>query len=319
MWLGASLVTLAALLVSWVLGGELAEFAKSGRGILEERDLRLALTLCALVGLIPASQQYMLGVTQANLRALEPLLGRGAESPELPRPSFWRCILPGILAMPAIAYAIDRDLSFYFQREYFSTTHAFQWAVGWFCTVNAALTTYLTFACSRAMAARVEAIPRIDLLDLKPLSPFARQGIQTLLVWLLTLSIISVYAADPGFLLPLIVMSILCLANSAIAAVMCNRTLHLRIQKTKRDELLLVNAALRGDVDARDGLLIAPPGEGASLSAADLLAYRRFVEESREWALDTTAWLRIALYLALPLGSWLGGALVERALEASLG
>ena len=84
------------------------------------------------------------------------------------------------------------------------------------------------------------------------------------------------------------------------------------------DELLRVNSALRGDIKARDELLLATPGEGEALSAGDLLAYRRFIEASREWALDTSAWRRTALYLALPLGSWLGGALVERALEASL-
>jgi hypothetical protein len=297
----------------------MAEFRESGSALLGDRDARLAVLLCVLVGFLPASQQYMLRFTQANVRALEPLLGRGAESLTLPRPSFWACILPGLLAIPAIGYAIDRDLSFYLQPAYFAQpSHVFQWTVGPFVAVNVALCTHLSLACASALARRADAIPRIDLLDLTALAPFARQSLQTLLVWLLALSILSVNAVDPGFLLPLLVLSVLCLGNSVLAAVHCNRAVHRRIQQTKRDELVRVNAALRGDRSALASLALGAPEEGGALSAADLLAYRRFVEESREWALDTSAWLRTALYLALPLGSWLGGAVVERALAASL-
>ena len=294
-------------------------FAESDRGLLYERDARLAVLLCVLVGLIPASQQYMVRFTRANLRALEPSLSRGTEVLELRRPGFWQCIVPGILMAPAIAYGIDRDLGFYLQADYLTTIHAFQWGVGFFCTINIALSTHLSLVCAGALAKRAEAIPRIDLLDLSSLAPFARQSLQTLLVWLLMLSIFSVNAADPaGFFLPIVAMSILCLGNAVLAALRCNRTVHFRIREAKRDEKQRVNAALRGDASALSGLSLGVRSEGAGVSASDLLAYRRFVEESREWAFDTSAWLRTAFYLAIPLGSWLGGALVERALEASL-
>jgi hypothetical protein len=261
----------------------------------------------------------MLRFTQANLRALEPLLGRSAQPLELPRPRFWVFILPGILAMPAIAYAIDRDFSLYIQPGYLAQpTHLFQWGVGFFATINTALSIHLTLECANALARRAELIPRIDLLDLGPLAPFARQSLQTLLVWLVMLSIFSVNAADTGFLLPLVVISSICLTSSAAAAVRCNRTVHRRIQEEKRDELGRVNAALRGDADAQAGLSLGARGEDGALSVADLLAYRRFIEQAREWAFDSSAWLRTALVLALPLGSWLGGAIVERALDASL-
>lgn len=320
-WVGAmvSLFTLAVLIAVSIASGELQTFVESSHGLLADRDARLAVSLCVLVGLFPAAQLYMVRFTQANLRALEPLLARGAEVLELPRPGFWQCILPGILLMPAIAYAVDRDVSMYFRADYLSgPIHLFQWGVGFFCTINVALSTHLTLACAGALAKRAEAIPRIDLLDLSALGPFARQSLQSLLVWLLTLSIFSVNATDPGFFLPILAMSIVCLGNSGIALLRCNRTIHLRIQRAKRDEMARVNAALRGDRSALSGLSLGVRSEAGGLSAADLLAYRRFVDESREWALDTSAWLRTALYLAIPLGSWLGGALVERALEASL-
>jgi hypothetical protein len=37
-----------------------------------------------------------------------------------------------------------------------------------------------------------------------------------------------------------------------------------------------------------------------------------------EWLLDTPMRARFFLYVAIPLGSWLGGALVERLLDTFL-
>jgi predicted MFS family arabinose efflux permease len=38
----------------------------------------------------------------------------------------------------------------------------------------------------------------------------------------------------------------------------------------------------------------------------------------REWPVDASTLTRFALYLAIPVGSWLGGALVERLVNALL-
>ena len=46
-----------------------------------------------------------------------------------------------------------------------------------------------------------------------------------------------------------------------------------------------------------------------------LLALEARIENVREWPLDLSTVVRFAFYLALPLGSWLGGALVERGLD----
>ncbi len=35
----------------------------------------------------------------------------------------------------------------------------------------------------------------------------------------------------------------------------------------------------------------------------------------REWPFDTSTFLRFALYLLIPMGSWFGGAVVERLLR----
>jgi hypothetical protein len=52
--------------------------------------------------------------------------------------------------------------------------------------------------------------------------------------------------------------------------------------------------------------------EDASL--ANLIAYRSLVNGVSEWPFDLSTLLRTGLIVALGVGSWLGGALVERLL-----
>jgi hypothetical protein len=64
-----------------------------------------------------------------------------------------------------------------------------------------------------------------------------------------------------------------------------------------------------------DELRRARDGAGGARPLGDLLTWRRFVESVPEWPFDAPTPGRFVLYLAIPLGSWLGGALVERALD----
>jgi hypothetical protein len=50
-----------------------------------------------------------------------------------------------------------------------------------------------------------------------------------------------------------------------------------------------------------------------------LLAWETRIEGLSEWPIDATAFRRIGLLLLLPLASWVGSALVERLVDASLG
>jgi hypothetical protein len=305
------------IVLAWTAGG-MREFVHSDRSLLHERDARLAVYLCLLVGFLPTAQYYMVRLTRANLAALDPLLRRSAQPPALPRPNLWIVTIPSVLVFPLIALSIDRDPFFYFQRFYWAEgTHWFQWAFGLFATTSTGRLGHLTITCARAVGGRADAIARIDLLDLAPFAPFARQSLQTILVWLLMLSLFAVNAVDPGFLLPVASMTVLCGGLAAAALALCNRGIHRRIREAKQQQIATVNAALRGDLDARERIAIA--GGTSELSVSDLFSYRRFLDDAREWAFDSSAWLRFALYLAIPLGSWLGAAVVERLLEASLG
>jgi hypothetical protein len=71
-------------------------------------------------------------------------------------------------------------------------------------------------------------------------------------------------------------------------------------------------------IDRDPSLFLQREYFGAGLGLSDLLAYRSLLESVREWPFDAPTMLRFALYLAIPLGSWLGGAFVERLLGAAL-
>ncbi|HEY8152716.1 MAG TPA: hypothetical protein VII72_01170, partial [Myxococcota bacterium] len=65
------------------------------------------------------------------------------------------------------------------------------------------------------------------------------------------------------------------------------------------------------------------PGEAGAAAAlgarlSNLVAYRGLVEAANTWPFDLGVWLRFAVYVSLGLGSWLGGALVERLIGAAL-
>jgi hypothetical protein len=59
-------------------------------------------------------------------------------------------------------------------------------------------------------------------------------------------------------------------------------------------------------------------GAGGHHSIAEIIAYRSMIENIRNWPFDNPTIIRFALYLFIPLGSWLGGALVERGLDLLL-
>ena len=68
-------------------------------------------------------------------------------------------------------------------------------------------------------------------------------------------------------------------------------------------------------------MIVARPGGAADLAAHlhALLALRAQIEQARDWPWDVSTLLRFTLYVAIGVGSWLWGALVERFVDAVLG
>jgi capsular polysaccharide biosynthesis protein len=86
------------------------------------------------------------------------------------------------------------------------------------------------------------------------------------------------------------------------------------IWREKATQLDALRERIRGQRSAVLGEAAAPAGEGAQL--ANLIAYHDLIERAPEWPFDAPMIARLALFAGLGLGSWLGGALVERLLES---
>ena len=156
----------------------------------------------------------------------------------------------------------------------------------------------------------------IDLLDLRPLAPFARKGQRSLLIFILWSSIFSLFWLGPGAasMNAHTLVGVLALAGVVFLAPVLG--VHGRIRAAKGAELDRVHEAIRRERDAT----VAPrePGPPADARLANLIAYRDLVERVREWPFGAPTLLRVGLLIALGLGSWLGGALVERLLDTVL-
>ena len=91
---------------------------------------------------------------------------------------------------------------------------------------------------------------------------------------------------------------------------------HRRLAQEKRSELRRVRGAIRSR--SRSEALPREAVRFRTLSLADAIAYEARIASVSTWPFDFSALLRFGFYLALGVGSWIGGALVERLLGLAL-
>jgi len=313
--LGISLLLFGLFGVSTLWSGGYAIVTASGRAAWEYREFRLAVLVVTLAGYLPVARFHLTRSAVRNRRDLARWLGVDAPraSGRLdPRRSV-RAGLIGLAILPITALIVDRDPGLYFRSGYWAFEQAFAWVVGGFVTFWAGSFAYATLAWSQHFSRLAASLREIDLLDPGGEAPFARQGLTSALLWLVLLSLMALNVIDLAWFIAIAVFALVVGVAALLLPVQGVRS---RIRQAKRQELDRITAALRGDGTALADSPIR--ARAAGLSVADLLAYRHFVESVREWPFDTVTIVRFGLYLAIPLGSWLGGALVERLLGAAL-
>jgi hypothetical protein len=169
---------------------------------------------------------------------------------------------------------------------------------------------------ARQFSRLAERLPSVDLLDPEALAPFGRQALRAAVPGLLFTTFFALNALDQGFAWAIGVVGSLSLLGGALCLWIPLRGVRSRVRRAKREELERTNAAIRGEAGALSG---SPLAGREAPALADLLAWRREIASVPEWPLDPTTLGRYGLLLALPLASWVGGALVERLLDAVLG
>jgi hypothetical protein len=289
-----------------------------GDTLAANRDFRLGLTITALAAYTPAARHYLLRAAARNRAALRRTLGPESE-PALAARTRW---LPGwaawgfMLVVPATALTIDRDPGLYFRAGYWSVGSAWSWSLGLFSGWCLGRSIVATLGVSRDFSAIAAALPAVDLLDRAWLAPFTSQALLMALLWLLVPAIWAVNLVDAPFLLVVPVISAVCLAVGSAALWLPTRGVRRRLEEAKERELATVHAALAGDDAALRRSVLGRRRERPSV--ADLVAWASYVEGRSTSPFTQATRLRFILYLALPFGSWLGGALVDWLVERLL-
>ena len=169
---------------------------------------------------------------------------------------------------------------------------------------------------SRAYSALGEARVEVDLLDTRPLHSFARKGMRSVLTWIVCISLVSLFWLGPAAASangPIVLGITALLLYSLFHSI---SGVHRSIRRTKDAQLDTLRERIRAERGALLDSQAEHAGDGARL--AGLIAYYDLVERVAEWPFDASMALRLALLVTLGVGSWLGGALVERLLEAWL-
>ncbi|MGI9285871.1 MAG: hypothetical protein ACR2P1_10825 [Pseudomonadales bacterium] len=179
--------------------------------------------------------------------------------------------------------------------------------LGWFNFRFMFLLVWMALAISRT----AKQIRHIDLFDTSMVKPYAQQGVRSSLLAVVSLSISANLWLDPNS--PAIATAttlVLLVAAAVLALLLPTWGIHLRLKASKQSELNQIRTAiaLRRDPMKRSV-------DDAQQLRADLALELRLMEMS-EWPFDAGSYGRVALYIMLGLGSWVGAALVERLLES---
>jgi hypothetical protein len=160
----------------------------------------------------------------------------------------------------------------------------------------------------------------VDLLDLAPLSPLSHHGLRVVLLLVIIAAagmiVPNPEAPDSSRVISYFTNICMTAGVAALVFVLPVRGLRRQIQARKAEQL----AKIRGDIRTDQDLVAKRGPESAEASARlpALLAFEKRLESVREWPFDAPTLTRFFLYVAIPLGSWVGGALVERLLGAAL-
>jgi hypothetical protein len=167
---------------------------------------------------------------------------------------------------------------------------------------------------SLRLSALASRLAPLDLFDLRPLTPFTRQGLTHALVIVGFGSIQSLSLVESGYGPILSLTWTMTAGMATIGLLVPMNGVRKRIRNAKVARL----ETCREDLRRAQASLDASGGNEELTRVANLLALRQHLSEIREWPFDASTLRRMVLYLLVPLASWSGGALVERWIDAAL-
>ena len=155
-----------------------------------------------------------------------------------------------------------------------------------------------------------------NIFDPGQLRPVTKAAMRGAFTWVIGATIGSLFFLSSGIdrsvLLPFFIgIGVVAVLNLLVPLVGWHR----KIVSEKERQLKDVRAIIQ-----RCWSSLKEKDDDAALSQmGGLLALEARIEVAREWPIDFSTLGRFAFYLAIPVASWVGGALVERVVDAAIG
>jgi hypothetical protein len=310
MWVGIGFT--GSLLFVFLVGRTLVEGAATSTS----NEFRIAITQILMTGYAASAYAYLLITARRFPHDLALVVRQGPEwqriVDQVGKYPGW--LLPLVGAASSLAFGVTatnvttleiepwywRNWSYdvYWHR---ATTFLFAWWMG--CLF------YTIVAESARLSSLSDAIQSLDLLELSPYRPFTRQGLTNALLVIGIVSVTSLLLVESRYGPMLVGGWISCVIFAWIVLMLPLRGMRNKIRIAKDQELDWCRQALRTARDElKTGIVVQQP-------IAELIAYRTIIENIRNWPFENPTLLRFALYVMIPLGSWFGGAFVERGLD----
>jgi hypothetical protein len=298
-------------------------FRDDGQPI-ELREVRIGFVTSLTFGYAVAAYGWSVLGLRAQLERLRPLFAGSARALEeahgqaghISARAQRRCIVWGIVIGLAIPFLVDRDPGLYLQANYWHAENILNWLALPF-TGLVAVVVYSLWEDAWRLSRLADRVERLDLFEPRQIAPFGRQALRLALLTVLFPSIFAVLLLDRGFAELVLALGLVGAVLATTAFLVPVQGIHRRLIQEKEAELARVRSAIRGDAAAL-GKSALRAWRGRT-SVADLLAYEARIETVREYPFDIPTLARFAAFLLLPLGSWLGGALVERIVSSLIG
>lgn len=295
-----------ALWCTWLIG----TVDDVAAGLAPDIAVRAPVTLYMMVGYLPMAIYYLGAWTSDHLAMLASSFALAQRDIAFPR---------AIANMLGIAGAVTMYFLFLHETDDpLRLISPLRWSgdfalplvglilMGWFIFRFMFLLIWNALCISRT----AKQIDHIDLFDTPRVRPYAQQGVRSSLLAVVGLSISANLWLDPNSPTVGTASSVIMLvAASALALLLPTWGIHQRLKVTKQTELEQIRKAIAARKDPQTRTV-----EDAHQLRADLAIETR-VKEVSEWPFDAGSYGRVALYILLGLGSWVGAALVERLLE----
>jgi len=296
-----------AFWIEWLTGT--VDLVNAGRA--PDIDIRAPVTLYVMVGYLPLAIYYLGVWTTDHFEMIVRNLALDQKPPLFPRiiANFVGVVGVGTMYFAFLHSTDDPMLLFQPFRWFadFALVLIGLVFMGWFNFRFMFLLVWSAIAISRT----AQHIKSIDLLDTSSIKPYGQQGVRSSLLAIISLSISANLWLDPnaasiGSAITLITL----IAAGLLALFLPTWGIHQRLKMLKQLDLERIRNAisLRRDLANRSV-------DDAQQLRTDLALEQRFLQIS-EWPFDAGSYGRVALYIFLGFGSWIGAALVERMLES---